>query len=139
LLIAQQVRSPRSSRIVFNCSPASKREIVNLTDNAIQHTAKAGQVEVRLKKDSGSAVLEVAHNGAGISAEALPHIFERFYRADKVRSSGGTGFGLSIVKAICTAHGAEVKVTTEVRKRQLFPGGLPMLKQPFKPDFAVHS
>jgi two-component system OmpR family sensor kinase len=115
--------------------------IVNLTDNAIQHTAKGGQVEVRVRKDSGSAVLEVVDNGAGISAEALPHIFERFYRADKARSrsSGGTGLGLSIVKAICTAHGAEIKVTTEEGKGSCFRVDLPMLKQPFKPDLAVHS
>jgi heavy metal sensor kinase len=115
--------------------------IVNLTDNAIQHTAKGGQVEVRVRKDSGSAVLEVADNGAGISSEALPHIFERFYRADKARSrsSGGTGLGLSIVKAICTAHGAEIKVTTEEGKGSCFRVDLPMLKQPLKPDLAVHS
>ncbi|HWO29726.1 MAG TPA: sensor histidine kinase, partial [Candidatus Acidoferrum sp.] len=75
------------------------------------------------------------------SAEALPHIFERFYRADKARSrsSGGTGLGLSIVKAICTAHGAEIKVTTEEGKGSCFRVDLPMLKQPLKPDLAVHS
>jgi heavy metal sensor kinase len=115
--------------------------IVNLTDNAIQHTPKGGQVEVRVRKESGNAVLEVADNGAGILAEALPHIFERFYRADKARSrsSGGTGLGLSIVKAICAAHGAEIKVTTEEGKGSCFRVDLPMLKQPLKPDLAVHT
>jgi heavy metal sensor kinase len=115
--------------------------IVNLTDNAIQHTPKDGRVEVRIRKESGNAVLEVADNGAGISAEALPHIFERFYRADKARSrsSGGTGLGLSIVKAICAAHGAEIKVTTEEGKGSCFRVDLPMLKQSLKPDLAVHT
>jgi heavy metal sensor kinase len=115
--------------------------IVNLTDNAIQHTPKDGRVEVRVRKESGNAVLEVADNGAGISAEALPHIFERFYRADKARSrsSGGTGLGLSIVKAICAAHGAEIKVTTEEGKGSCFRVDLPMLKQSLKPDLAVHT
>jgi two-component system phosphate regulon sensor histidine kinase PhoR len=89
----------------------------------------------------GYAVLEVADNGAGISAEALPHIFERFYRADKARSrsSGGTGLGLSIVKAICAAHGAEIKVTTEEGKGSCFRVDLSMLKQSLKPDLAVHT
>jgi len=114
--------------------------IVNLTDNAIQYTPKGGQVDVRVRKESGSAVLEVTDNGAGIPADVLPHIFERFYRADKARSraSGGTGLGLSIVKAICAAHGAEIKVATEEGKGSTFRVELPMLKLPLK-DHALHN
>jgi two-component system OmpR family sensor kinase len=58
--------------------------------------------------------LTVADNGAGIPPEALPHVFERFYRADKARSrySGGSGLGLSIVNAICTAHRGEVEIAS---------------------------
>jgi heavy metal sensor kinase len=89
--------------------------IVNLIDNAIKYTQEGGWVEVSVRREGALAVLQVSDNGAGISADALPHVFERFYRADKARSRtlGGAGLGLSIVKAICAAHGAEIKVTSE--------------------------
>lgn len=89
--------------------------VVNLIDNAIKYTQDGGAVHVSVRREGRSAVLEVSDNGAGIPAHALPHVFERFYRADKARSreSGGAGLGLSIVKAICAAHGAEVTVRSE--------------------------
>jgi heavy metal sensor kinase len=89
--------------------------VVNLIDNAIKYTQIGGAVDVTVRRDGPSAVLEVADNGPGIPAHALPHVFERFYRADKARSreSGGAGLGLSIAKAICAAHGAEITVRSE--------------------------
>ena len=82
--------------------------------NAIKYTLDGGEVEMRVHRTADTAVLEVSDNGAGIPDYALPHVFERFYRADKARSreSGGAGLGLAIVKAICTAHGAELGVTS---------------------------
>jgi len=89
-----------------------KQVIVNLVDNAIKYTPAGGHVGVKVGGSNGSAVLEVSDNGVGIPPEALPHIFERFYRADKARSRqmGGAGLGLSIIKAIVTAHGGQVRV-----------------------------
>ncbi len=106
--------------------------IVNLVANAIKYTQEGGEVEVNVRGDRGTAVLEVADNGAGISAKALPHVFERFYRADKARSrnSGGAGLGLAIVKAICTAHGAEIKVSSEEGQGSRFTVELPLLDVP---------
>lgn len=89
-----------------------KQAIVNLLDNAIKYAAEGGWVEVKVAAVDHAAILEIADNGPGIPAEALPFLFERFYRADKARSreTGGAGLGLSIVKAICSAHTAEIKV-----------------------------
>jgi signal transduction histidine kinase len=89
-----------------------KQVIVNLVDNAIKYTPAGGHVGVKVYASNGYGVLEVNDNGMGIPAEAAPHIFERFYRVDKARSRqmGGAGLGLSIVKAIVTAHGGQVRV-----------------------------
>ena len=86
--------------------------VVNLLDNAIKYTPEGGTVEVTVEKNSEQAVISIADTGIGIPANALPHIFERFYRADRARArdSGGAGLGLSIVKAICSAHSGEVSV-----------------------------
>ena len=103
--------------------------IVNLIANAIKYTPEAGEVEVSVRGNGRTAVLEVSDNGVGISAQALPHVFERFYRADKARSrnSGGAGLGLAIVKAICTAHGAEIKVSSQEGHGSRFTVELPLL------------
>jgi heavy metal sensor kinase len=103
--------------------------VVNLIDNAIKYTQRSGEVDVSVRKSANIAVLEVSDNGTGIPAHALPHVFERFYRADKARSraSGGAGLGLSIVKAICTAHGAEINVSSQEGRGSRFSIGLPLL------------
>jgi heavy metal sensor kinase len=89
--------------------------VANLLDNAIKYTPEGGSVELCVAAEESVAVLEIADNGGGIPAEALPHVFERFYRGDKARSRvrGGVGLGLSIVKAICNAHDATIKVWSD--------------------------
>ena len=91
-----------------------KQVVVNLLDNAIRYTSEGGAISVSAAKQNGWATLIVTDNGAGIPPEALPHVFERFYRADKARSRylGGSGLGLSIVNAICTAHRGEVEIAS---------------------------
>jgi heavy metal sensor kinase len=102
--------------------------ILNLIDNAIKYTQIGGKVEINVAVHGDAAVLEVSDNGPGIPAHALPHVFERFYRADKARSraSGGAGLGLSIVKAICAAHNAEVKVSSQEGRGTSFRVELPL-------------
>jgi heavy metal sensor kinase len=89
-----------------------KQVVVNLLDNAIKYTPEGGSVELLVESKGSKAVLEVHDTGIGIPADALPHLCERFYRADKARSrhSGGAGLGLSIVKSICTAQGGELSI-----------------------------
>ncbi len=103
--------------------------IVNLMDNAIKYTHEGGQVGVCVRRNASTAVLEVSDNGVGIPSDALPHVFERFYRTDKARSrdSGGAGLGLAIVKAICTAHGARVSVSSKEGNGSCFAIEVPLL------------
>ncbi len=91
-----------------------KQVVVNLLDNAIRYTQHGGLITVKVARDVSWGVLNVCDNGCGIAPGALPHVFERFYRADKARTrySGGAGLGLSIVKAICSAHQGEVEISS---------------------------
>ncbi len=94
-----------------------KQVLVNLLDNAVKYTAEGGHIEVGVRALDQMAILSVVDSGIGISEEALPHVFERFYRADKARarSTGGTGLGLSIVRAIVAAHDGVVSVRSDPR------------------------
>jgi len=99
-----------------------KQVIVNLLDNAIKYTPSGGQVRLSVRREGDFAILDVADDGIGIPAEALPHVFKRFYRVDVSRSreQGGAGLGLAIVKSICAAHGAEVEVLSAPGKGSTF-------------------
>ena len=92
-----------------------KQAIVNLVDNAIKYAPMGGWVEVRVASGDHIGILEISDNGPGIPSDALPFLFDRFYRADRARSrdTGGVGLGLAIVKAICSAHAAEIKVFSQ--------------------------
>jgi len=117
-----------------------KQVMVNLLDNALKYTPEGGEIEMRVRVDEHRAILEVADTGAGIPAEALPHVFERFYRADKARSreSGGAGLGLAIAKAICIAHDAEIKIASSEGQGSRFIVELPLSNaepgEPLKPQ-----
>ena len=116
-----------------------KQVIVNLLDNAIKYTPHGGTVRLQISHQDGYALLDVADDGIGIPAEALPHVFKRFFRVDDSRSrdardGGGAGLGLSIVQSICTAHGAQVEVTSVLGKGSRF-----RVRQPLASAPASHS
>ncbi len=84
--------------------------VANLLANARQHTPPGTPVHITLSRDNGTAVVAIADGGPGLPESDLPHLFERFYRADKSRSrqNGGSGLGLAIVKSIVEGHGGSV-------------------------------
>ncbi len=88
------------------------RVVQNLVDNAIRYTPNGGRVAVTVAQQPQGVVMSVSDTGIGIPAADLPHIFDRFYRADKMRNSasGGSGLGLAIVQKIVKAHGGRVEV-----------------------------
>ena len=105
-----------------------ERLVVNLLDNAIKYNRSPGSVSVRLARVDGHALLEVSDTGIGIPQDALPRLFERFYRVDKGRSrdEGGTGLGLAIVKHVAQAHGGQVEVESRIGKGSTFRVKLPL-------------
>ncbi|WP_162910034.1 sensor histidine kinase [Aggregatilinea lenta] len=86
----------------------------NILDNAIKYTPTGGTVTWRICREGNSAVLSVTDSGQGIAPEHLPHIFERFYRADRSRSRSipGTGLGLALAQSIAAAYGASIEATS---------------------------
>lgn len=93
-----------------------QQAVGNLVANAIAHTPPGGRVTVRPSSSGALLRIEVADTGRGIAPEHLPHVFDRFYRADRARSGAGgnLGLGLAMVRSIATLHGGRVAITSQV-------------------------
>ena len=101
--------------------------VTNLVSNAIHYNRPGGRVSVQVAAAGEAAVLVVTDTGEGIGPEDLPHIFERFYRADKARSpaAGRVGLGLTITQAIVQAHGGTIAATSALGQGSVFTVRLP--------------
>lgn len=95
-----------------------ERVLHNLCSNALKYTPAFGQITINLFSSLNKIIIQIVDNGPGISAEHLPHLFERFYRVDKARTqeSGGNGLGLAIVKSIMDLHQASISIESVVGK-----------------------
>ena len=104
-----------------------RRLVANLLDNAVRYTPAGGRVTAEVSVQDAGVRLRVADTGVGIAAEAKPHVFERFFRADTARSraDGGFGLGLAIVKWIAESHHGAVEVESEAAKGSTFIVTLP--------------
>ena len=102
-----------------------RQTIVNLVHNAIKFNRENGRVTVSTAFDAKSVTVSVADTGIGISKNDLPHVFERFYKADKARSGGGSGLGLAIAKHTVQAHGGDIRAQSEEGKGSTFSLILP--------------
>ena len=120
------IADSKGLRLVFHQESPARTEgdgirlrqvFINLLDNALKYTPEGGSVAVRIRQHERASIVTVEDSGVGISAEHLPHVFERFYRVDKARSRdmGGTGLGLSIAQSIVQAHGGTITLTSPTR------------------------
>lgn len=99
--------------IVSGNAAALRRLFLALLDNALKYSGSGTEVKATVRASAGRIVVVVEDQGIGIAAEDLPHIFQRFYRADKARSNGGHGLGLSLAQSVAVAHNAVIGVTSE--------------------------
>jgi two-component system sensor histidine kinase BaeS len=115
-----------------HADPVRLRQVIgNLVSNAIRHTPAGGSVALRARAEDGVLILEVADTGTGIDAEHLPHVFDRFWRADKsrTRDTGGSGLGLAITRKLSEAHGGSVSVVSTPGLGSVFTVRLPRPSQ----------
>jgi len=125
-----QEQLPKGQTRVIGDPHALHRLFLILIDNAVKYTPAEGHVAVSLTADCAFALVEVRDTGIGIGEDDLPHIFERFYRADKARSRerGGVGLGLSIARWIADAHGGSIRVRSTPGVGSVFQVRLPLDK-----------
>jgi two-component system phosphate regulon sensor histidine kinase PhoR len=97
-----------------------RQTIINLVHNAIKFNKPGGKVTISTGYDSKSITVSVTDTGIGISKDDLPHVFERFYKADKARTGGGSGLGLAIAKHTIQAHGGDISAQSEEGKGSTF-------------------
>ena len=119
---------PSAPALTLGNAEALHRLFLILLDNAIKYSSEQGRITTSLAKLDGEIAVTIEDTGIGIAEDVLPHIFERFYRADKARSRdlGGAGLGLSIAKWIADAHHAEIQVTSTLGHGSAFRVVIPI-------------
>jgi signal transduction histidine kinase len=106
-------------------APLLQRLVRNLLDNALRYTPEGGLVTVRSQRRGGLVSFSVQDSGIGLSAQELPQVFDRFWRARSDRPDGGSGLGLAIASRICASHGGSIQVTSEPGGGSCFTVDLP--------------
>ncbi|GAA3198068.1 HAMP domain-containing sensor histidine kinase [Nonomuraea roseoviolacea subsp. carminata] len=112
----------------LTADPVRLRQAVgNLVTNSLRHTPRGGHITLGARQDGDQVVVEVTDTGVGIRAEHLPHVFDRFWRAEKSRNrrTGGSGLGLAIVRNLAEAHGGTATATSVPGVRTTFALRLP--------------
>lgn len=127
--IALSIVTADAGDVTVRADPVRLRQaIANLVDNALKYTPRAGTVTLAISHDESSGILRVRDDGEGIPAAALPHVWDRLYRAEPSRSHPGLGLGLSLVKAIVDAHGGRSDATSELTRGSTFTIELPLAR-----------
>jgi len=114
--------------VVYADEKRLRQVLINLLSNAVKYTDDGGQIRIQVRKSKNRAELIISDTGIGIAEEDLPNIFEHLYRTDKSRnrSTGGSGIGLSIAKAIVEAHGGTITAKSVPGTGSEFTVSLPL-------------
>jgi heavy metal sensor kinase len=127
--VGMEIRLPPEPVVVAVDSSRVRQLALNLIENAVKYTPRGGQVSVELAGNDGRVTFTVADTGIGIAPGDLPHVFDRFWRADSARTRtserAGTGLGLAICKWIAEAHGGTIEVQSRPGRGTTFTVGLP--------------
>ena len=108
----------------LDIDPVRVRQVLeNLLDNALRHTPRGGTIRVEVGRENGAALFRVADTGRGIPAEALPHVFDRFWKS---ADSGGSGLGLAIARGLVEAHGGKIRADSVVGRGTVVSFTLPV-------------
>ncbi|SNX56188.1 two-component system sensor histidine kinase BaeS [Streptomyces sp. TLI_55] len=124
------LRTRTDGELWLDADPVRMRQALgNLVSNALRHTPADGTVTLSARADGDDVVLDVTDTGSGIAPEDLPHVFDRFWRAEKSRSrrTGGSGLGLPIVRHLMAAHGGTAEATSEPGTGSVFTLRVPGL------------
>ncbi|MDD5701790.1 MAG: ATP-binding protein, partial [Dehalococcoidales bacterium] len=103
-----------------------RQTTINLVHNAVKFNKVGGNVKLSTRFENNAVIVDISDTGIGISKDDLPHVFERFYKADKARSIGGSGLGLAIAKHTVQAHNGRIWVASEQGKGSTFSFSLPL-------------
>jgi signal transduction histidine kinase len=126
----------QSGATVLGDPDALTQVLLILLDNALKFTPAAGTIAVSVAGGGDEVAVAVRDTGPGIAAEALPHVFDRFYQADSMRAEGGTGLGLAIARSLVERQGGTIGVESQVGRGSTFTVTLP--RGP-RPDMLPHK
>ena len=122
------IQTAGSPAVVSANSAALRRVLLVLLDNAIKYSHPASVVTGSIMREDGPVRISIEDNGQGIAAADQPHIFQRFYQADRARKDGGFGLGLSLAQSIARAHGTLIELVSRQGAGSVFSLRLPLLE-----------
>jgi two-component system, OmpR family, sensor kinase len=129
VLIESPTPKPEAQRVSAVFDRERLRQALSiLLDNAVKYSPEGGRVTIRIAEEDGSVGVEVADTGIGIPEDQIPHIFERFYRAEEARSTEGLGLGLSIAQQIAEDHRGSIEVRSKPGEGSTFIIRIPRSK-----------
>ena len=123
------IKLPDNAILVRANSATIEELLTILVDNALKYSPEKSRIKASIKRNAKTAIFTISNKGDGIPPEKLPHIFERFYRANDSHSGGGSGLGLALAKEIVAMHKGELSVSSKPQSNTVFTVCLPLSRK----------